>query len=460
MEVSPSLNPALRDFWLVPARNRVLYGGRASSKSWDAAGFVTFLAATCRIRVLCVRQFQNKIEESVYTLLKHQIERFGLRKKFQVLDNKIRSRKTGSEFLFYGLWRSIDEIKSLEGIDILWIEEGHSLTAAQWEILEATIRKQGSQVWIIFNPRLATDFVFKNFVVNPPPDTVVRQINYDENPFLSETMRKVIEAAKAKDFDLYEHIYLGVPRSDEESTIIKRSWIMAAIDAHKVLGFEASGSKRIGYDVADSGLDKCANVFAHGSVVSWADEWKAGEDELLKSCSRTYNAAKERGASVTYDSIGVGAGSGAKFNEINEQRKTEGEIFMVHHEGFNAGGSVWDPDSIYMPGRTNKDMFSNIKAQTWWMVGDRFRNTYNAIHKGEKFPEDQLISISSDCPFLDKLIDELSTPRRDYDQNGRVKVESKKDLAKREIPSPNLADGFVMCFPPTARALDIWAKLA
>lgn len=460
MEASPSLNPALRDFWLAPARNRVLYGGRASSKSWDAAGFVTFLAATCKVRVLCVRQFQNKIEESVYTLLKHQIERFGLKKKFQVLDNKIRSRKTGSEFLFYGLWRSIDEIKSLEGIDILWIEEGHNLTAAQWEILEATIRKQGSQVWIIFNPRLATDFVFKNFVVNPPPDTVVRQINYDENPFLSETMRKVIEAAKAKDFDLYEHIYLGVPRSDEESTIIKRSWIMAAIDAHKVLGFEASGSKRIGYDVADSGLDKCANVFAHGSVVSWADEWKAGEDELLKSCSRTYNAAKERGASVTYDSIGVGAGSGAKFNEINEQRKTEGETFMVHHEGFNAGGAVWDPDSIYMPGRTNKDMFSNIKAQTWWMVGDRFRNTYNAIHKGEKFPEEELISISSDCPFLDKLIDELSTPRRDYDQNGRVKVESKKDLAKREIPSPNLADGFVMCFPPTARALDIWAKLA
>jgi len=133
---------------------------------------------------------------------------------------------------------------------------------------------------------------------------------------------------------------------------------------------------------------------------------------------------------------------------------------MVHHEGFNAGGAVWDPDSTYMPGRTNKDMFSNIKAQTWWMVGDRFRNTYNAIQKGEKFEDDQLISIASDCPNLDKLIDELSTPRRDYDQNGRVKVESKKDLAKREIPSPNLADAFVMCFPPTARALDIWAKLA
>jgi len=460
MEASPSLNPALRDFWLTPARNRVLFGGRSSSKSWDAAGFVTFLADNCKIRVLCVRQFQNKIEESVYTLLKHQIERFGLSKRFRILDNKIHGRRTGSEFLFYGLWRSIDEIKSLEGIDILWIEEGHNLTEEQWEILEATIRKQGSQVWIIFNPRLATDFVYKRFVLNPPPDTVVRKINYNENPFLSETIRKVIEAKKAEDYDDYMHIYEGVPREDDDATIIKRSWIMAAIDAHVKLGFEASGSKRIGFDVADSGEDKCANVYAHGSVVSWADEWKAGEDELLKSCTRTYSAARERGASVAYDSIGVGASAGAKFNEINEQRKTEGETFMVIHEKFNAGGAVWEPDRSYQPGITNKDMFANIKAQTWWMVADRFRNTYNAVHRGEKFSDDRLISIASDCPHLDKLIDELSTPRRDYDQNGRVKVESKKDLAKRDISSPNVADAFVMCFAPGARSLEIWARLA
>lgn len=460
MEGSPSLNPALRDFWLTPARNRVLYGGRASSKSWDAAGFVTFLADNCKLRVLCVRQFQNKIEESVYTLLKIQIERFGLRNRFRILDNKIHGRRTGSEFLFYGLWRSIDEIKSLEGVDILWIEEAHNLTEEQWKILEPTIRKSGSQVWVIFNPKLATDFAYKRFVTNPPPDTVVRRINYDENPFLSETMLKVIEAAKAEDEDEFRHIYLGEPLDDDDDSIIKRSWVQAAIDAHVKLGFEPSGFKRIGFDVADSGADKCANVFAHGSVVSWADEWKAGEDELLKSCTRTYNASKEREASVTYDSIGVGAGSGAKFNEINEQRRAEGETFMVAHEKFNAGAAVWEPDREYQHGITNKDMFANIKAQAWWMLADRFRNTYNAVHRGEQFPDDQLISISSDCPHLDRLIDELSTPKRDYDLNGRVKVESKKDLAKREIASPNLADAFVMCYPPGARTLELWARLA
>lgn len=445
---APTLNPALREFWLKPARNRVLYGGRASSKSWDAAGFATFLASNYRLRILCVRQFQNKIEESVYTLLKMQIERFGLNPQFRILDNKIIGRKTRSEFLFYGLWRSIDEIKSLESIDILWIEEAHNLTEAQWKILEATIRKSGSQVWVIFNPRLATDFAYKRFVTNPPPNTVVRLINYDENPFLSETMLAVIEAAKAEDEDEYQHIYRGVPKDNDDSVIIKRSWVMAAIDAHLALGIEPAGRKRIGFDVADSGADKCAAIYAHGPLASWADEWKAGEDELLKSCTRVYEAARERQASVTYDSIGVGAGSGAKFNELNAAGRG-----IVQHSKFNAGAAIFQPEAQYMPGTKNKDMFSNIKAQAWWGVADRLRNTFNAVRKGEKYTPDQMIFIDSNMPHLSKLIDELCTPKRDYDQAGRVKVESKKDLAKptREggpVPSPNLADGFIMAFAP------------
>lgn len=448
----PTLNPALKPFWQQPARNRVLYGGRSSSKSWDAAGFATFLASNYKLRFLCVRQFQNKIEESVYTLLKTQIDRFGLRERFRILDNKIIGLQTESEFLFYGLWRSIDEIKSLEGIDVLWIEEAHNLSEEQWKLLEPTIRKAGSQIWIIFNPRLATDFVYKRFVLNPPPDTIKRLINYDENPFLSETMLKVIRAAQAEDEEEFEHIYRGVPKDDDDSSIIKRTWVMAAIDAHVKLGMKAAGAKRIGFDVADSGADKCANVYAHGSIVRWADEWKAGEDELLKSCTRTYDVARERGASITYDSIGVGASAGAKFGEINARRRGEGARPVLYSK-FNAGAAVWEPDRVYKPGTTNGDMFSNIKAQAWWLLADRFRNTFNAVKGAQKFSDDQLISFDSSCPHLEKLIDELCTPKRDYDGNGRVKVESKKDLAKPNrtggpVPSPNLADALVMCYAP------------
>lgn len=444
-----SLNPALRPFWKAKARNRVLVGGRASSKSWDAAGFACFLADNYKLRFLCVRQFQNRISESVYALLKIQIERFGLAPRFDIQRDKIYS-VTGSEFMFYGLWRSIDEIKSLESIDVLWIEEAHNLTEEQWKILEPTIRKAGSQVWVIFNPKLATDFAYKRFVVNPPPNTIVRKINYDENPFLSETMLRIIEAARVEDPDEFAHVYGGEPMQDDDGVIIKRSWIMASIDAHKTLGIKPEGKKRMGFDIADSGADKCATVSAHGSVVTGADMWKAAEDELLKSCTKVYHAARAIEAAITYDSIGVGASAGAKFGEINTAQPG---AKPVQYGKFNAGGAVWKPEAIYKPdsmgrGTKNKDMFKNLKAQAWWLLADRFRNTYDAVRNGETFDHDELISLPSDLPHLEMLIDELSTPRRNYDANGRVKVESKQDLAKRGVASPNLADAIVMVYAP------------
>lgn len=407
-----------------------------------------------KLRILCVRQFQNKIAESVYSLLKIQIERFKKLDRFDVQRDKIINTGTGSEFLFYGLWRSIDEIKSLEGVDILWIEEAHNLTEEQWKVLEPTIRKAHSQVWVIFNPRLATDFAYRRFVLNPPPNTIVRKINYDENPFLSKTMLDIIQAAKEEDYDEYLHVYEGVPKDDDEDSVIKRSHLMAAIDAHKVLGIEISGSKRIGFDVADAGEDACAMVAAHGPLNYWSDLWKAKEDELLQSCTRVWTAARERDSSVIYDAIGVGATAGAKFNELNI-----GQAVPVMHSKFFAGGAVDNPDSSYgMTGVKNKDFFANIKAQKWWVVADRLRNTFNAVRNGQKFRDDEMIFIDSAMPNIDKLIDELSTPKRDYDTAGRVKVESKKDLSKRDVPSPNLADGFIMANLPGS--LDIWSRLA
>jgi phage terminase large subunit len=171
--------------------------------------------------------------------------------------------------------------------------------------------------------------------------------------------------------------------------------------------------------------------------------WQAGEDELLASTIRVFNAACQRDAHITYDAIGVGAAVGAKLAELNHQRK-----MRVGYDKFNAGGSVFRPDAIYTAQTKNKDHFSNLKAQAWWLVGDRLRNTYNAVHKGEAFEPDQLIFIDPAMPHLDQLIDELTMPLRDFDGAGRVKVESKQDLAKRNIPSPNLADAFIMAFAP------------
>lgn len=458
LQQRPTLNPNLRSFWETRSRNKVLYGGRASSKSWDAAGHAVRLADNYKLKFLCVRQLQNKIEESVYSLLKIQIERFQLQHRFRVLENKIISTATGSEFLFYGLWRHVDEIKSIESVDVLWSEESHGLTESQWEILEPTIRKEGSEIWLIFNPGLVSDFVWRNFVVSPPPNTIVRKINYPENPFLSKTALDVIEAHKLNRPDTFDHVYLGEPRSDDDSSVIKASWVLSSIDAHKlILGME-DGRSTLGYDVADDGDDANATIVRVGSVAVHSDEWHGLEDEILKSCTRAYHTAQKYQAHIVYDSIGVGASAGGKFNELNAAHPDN----RITHAGFNAGGKVLRPDAIYSDTKIkNKDFFSNLKAQAWWQVADRFRLTHQvveAIKSGTtppKFKVDDLISISSGIEHLEQLKMELSIPLRDFDNNGRVKVESKKDLKKREVPSPNLADAFIMAYAPIRRGLNI-----
>lgn len=424
-------------------RNRVLHGGRDSTKSWDAAGFAIFLAQKVKMRFLCTRQFQNKISESVYTLLKIQIERFGLRDQFDITNTSIRNKVTGTEFLFYGLWRHIDEIKSLESIDICWIEEAHNLTKEQWAILEPTLRTNSSQFWIIFNPRFATDYVYKRFVAKPPPDTLVRQINYLENPFISETSLKIINALKEEDFDEYQHRYLGVPKDSDEGSVIKRAHIIAAIDAHLAITpseGEWRGTKTIGYDVMDGGNDKNATTAMDGSVCVHLDEWKGDDDESFESATRVRDTAVMQGAtSIGYDSIGVGSNTGSHLNHQTPPWK--------EHFKFNAAGAVARPKRKYKEtGTMNADFFSNVKAQSWWGEADRFRNTYLALTKGKEFAAEDMVSLSSECAshLLEQLIDELSTPKKDFCKKGKVKVESKEDLAKRDVDSPNIADSYII----------------
>lgn len=435
------MNPALRDFWNTPSRYKVLYGGRASSKSHDACGRLIYATNKIPLKILAVRQFQNKITDSVYTLLKDKIDAFGYKNNYAILNTSIKNNN-GSEFLFYGINRNIEEIKSTEGVDILYIEEAHALTEEQWEILKPTIRKQGSEIWLVFNPRLVTDFTYKRFIVNTPKDCIKRYINYTENPFLSETARLDIEEAKLEDEEKYNHVYLGHPKLDDNDAIIKRSWIEASIDAHKVLGIEPTGQYKIGYDIADSGDDKCATVETHGILTYRVDEWDAKEDELEESAERVFKQAKKENSIIIYDSIGVGASAGSTYKRLNKS-----ENVKIKYSKFNAGDKVRDPDKIYRDTKIkNKDMFSNLKAQSWFEVSELFKNTYNAVMKDKPYKEDEIISISSDIKELEQLKEELATPHKDEDNLGKVKVESKKDLKKRDIPSPNIADAFIMAY--------------
>lgn len=431
------LNPNLKKFWKTRRDVKVLKGGRASGKTWDAAAMAVYLAANHSLKFLCVRQFQANISDSVYTVISDMIDRMGYSDQFNVLKSSISHKTNGSEFLFFGFQRNTSSIKGTEGVDICWIEESEDLTKSQWEIIEPTIRKEGSECWILYNPRLSSDFVEQYFIDSEEDGILVRKINYPENPYLSATMLRKIERLKQRDLDEYNHIYMGVPNADDDSSVIKRSWLEACVDAHIKLDVDMGGANNVGYDVADSGNDRNCAVLFDGSIATTLDAWKAGEDELDISTMRAYKIA-DRVDQFSYDSIGVGAGVGAIL-------KSSG---MKNYSKFNAAGEVFNPTKEYSPKITNKEKFENIKAQAWWDVADRMRNTYNAVTRDMTFKPDELISISSDINSLEALKSELSAPHKDYSKRGRDMVESKKDVKKRIEKSHDLADAFIMAACP------------
>jgi len=443
------LNPKLKKFWKIKAKVKVLYGGRASSKTEDTAGILIYLASKYKLKIACVRKFQANIKQSVYSVIKKKVindEYF--RPFFDFTDTSIKTT-TGSEFLFLGWERNTDQIKGLDDVDIMWIEEGHTLTEEQWLIIKPTVllRKETAMVIIVFNPNLETDFAYNNFVINRNEGALVQEINYHDNPFLPASALELIEKEKEEmEDDVFNHIYLGYPKSESEFAFIKKAWIEACIDAHIKLGIDVRGKKALGYDIADAGNDYCATVATHGILTTEIREWKAKEDELEQSAEKAFNQADEIGADLIYDCIGVGASAGSTFKRLNSE-KNKSVVYIK----FDAGDAVKNPEREYKVNRKNKDHFENLKAQTWQIVSDRMLATYKAVVKGEPFNEDDIISISSECKFLDKLKTELSSPLKDESKRGLVKVESKDDMKKRGIPSPNIADAFVMTYAPVRK---------
>jgi phage terminase large subunit len=437
---NPSLNPNLKDFWMTrvlpdgtPVTMRTLHGGRMSSKSHDAAGMAIARANHHKEIFLCTRMYQNKIEDSVYTLLKDKIAYFGLQDNFRILANSIEHKTNGSMFKFYGIARNIDEIKSFEGATVWWNEESQNLTKKMFTTIRPTImRNDGAEMWFTLNGQLISDYSWQRLVESPPKGALVRKINYDENGFLGESALRDIAEEFDEDWELANHVYNGIPYADDDQSIIKRSWVNACIDAHINLELDLFGATCAGYDVADSGADRnCVTVF-NGAVAMTMDAWKAGEDELERSSLRAYKLAD--GGLLSYDSIGVGAGVGSilKGKGYNNYSK------------FNAAAEVFNPKKEYSPKITNKAKFENLKAQAWRDVADRMRNTFNAVTKGMEYELSELISISGDIKGLEELKSELCAPRADYSKRGLDIVEAKKEVKKRLEKSHDLADSFIM----------------
>lgn len=213
--------PEKLKFLFEPAPYKICYGGRGSGKSW---GFARALLLLGRyrgpLRILCTREIQKNIDESVHQLLKDQIKELKLEAFYEVLTKEIRG-KNGTLFKFTGLSdQTSTGLKSFEGIDIVWCEEAESITKHSWDILLPTIRKEGSEIWVTFNPQLESDETYQRFVASPPPGSVVVKMNYNDNKMFPKTLEeRRLHAEQSMREEDYRHIWLGECKPAVEGAI-------------------------------------------------------------------------------------------------------------------------------------------------------------------------------------------------------------------------------------------------
>lgn len=231
----------LSDLYYKKARYKIYWGGRGSAKSWGFAEALVRMAAAEPLFILCCREFQNSIRDSSHKVIKATIERLGLQAWFTITETSIKS-KVGAEFVFKGLFNNENGIRSTEGIDIVWVEEAHSVSAASWKALLPTVRKRGSEIWASFNMGTEDDPVYKMFVKASPapgstvceavrPRSIVHKVNYDSNPFFADTeLFEEMETDKAADYQMYEHIWLGMPLALSDEIIFSGKYCVEEFD--------------------------------------------------------------------------------------------------------------------------------------------------------------------------------------------------------------------------------------
>lgn len=223
--------PAAYRFLFTPARYKIAYSGRGAGKSWAFADALLTVTLQRKTRVLCARQYQTSIADSVHRLLRDRISARGLDAYFAVTQTGITS-VTGSEMLFKGLKLNAAEIKSLEGVDICWVEEAQHVSRDSWDLLIPTIRKDGSEIWISFNPGAVDSETWQRFVVTPPESAVVVKTSWRDNPFFPATLEEERRhAQRVMEPEDYANIWEGEPLAHARAQIFAGRYEVAEFDS-------------------------------------------------------------------------------------------------------------------------------------------------------------------------------------------------------------------------------------
>ena len=212
-----------------PSFFKVLHGGRGSGKSESIARILIAEARSRKQRILCTRQFQNSILDSVHKTITDAAEAMGVLHEFEVTQTSITHRVTGADFVFKGLQRSIGEIKSMKGVRRCWVEEAATVPKESWQVLEPTIREEGGEIWVSYNPDQEEDATHQKFVIKPTKQAIVAEVNWRDNPWFPKVLDMQRLAALEEDPDAYDWIWEGHCRKVTEA-IIFRNRVVTTLD--------------------------------------------------------------------------------------------------------------------------------------------------------------------------------------------------------------------------------------
>lgn len=397
IQIPKAFKELFNELW----RYLIFYGGRGSGKSQSVARALLIRGRQKKLRILCTREIQNTIKDSVHKLLKDIIEEneWG---DYVVTNDGITNARTGTEFIFRGLRHNMLEIKSTEGIDICWVEEAQSITEASLDILTPTIRKPGSQIIFTFNRFNELDPVYVRFVQKQPKNAFVKKVNYDvleRAGLLPDVLKDEMESDKANDPDLYAHKWLGEPLAQSDSAIIGRGAALAAMQRT----VEGDGATIVGVDVARMGGDR---------TVLWKRKGLKTVEHKVYAKLRTNEVADkvkefvdfDKTIEIKVDDTGVGGG-------VTDNLMADGyNVIPV-----NFGGEASD-----------KDKYPNWISEAWFHMAS--------------------VMSEAELPQIDELLMELSSRLWKQDNKGKRRVESKDDYKKRGFRSPDLADACIICY--------------
>ena len=427
------------------ARFIVFYGGRGSGKSWQVGGGLTLQGYEQPLRIACVREVQNSIKDSSKQLIDDWIDRLGLRWFYRSTQYDIWG-KNGTHFFFRGLSGATEEsVRGWEGVNRVWIEEAHRMTARSREILYPTIfRVDGSQIIVTFNPHTRSDPVYMDFV-SPGrrlSQSRVVNVNYTDNEFFPDGLEMERLEWLEHEPDRYKHVWLGVP--DDEGA--QRKVITFAVAQLCVDAFDRmpsiTGRADGGLDIADTGADRNALVGRRGPLIFHAERW-AGLT-TGKTAAHADLWARDNGnvARLYYDRTGVGAGVRSDFMRMDRREYKALPI--------NFGGEVKGKRRKYTLRTNNEDFFSNRYSQMAWVLHRRALRTQRLMNGEDVDPMDCLF-IDPSIPDLEFYLTQLSQPEWEANSSGKIVIHKQPSddqgvRRKKAVASPDLFDGTALAF--------------